>query len=172
MRSGARVPGDRLAQHPGDKPIDIASLKGEVTLVDFWTYSRINCQRDVPHAQAWYAAGLKVVGVHSPELAFERDTSNIRAGAKSLGVTYPIAIDNKLATWTAYRNQYWPALYLIDATGTVRHINFGEGNYQQTETHAHAVLGGTATVTVTDGGTTKTIKSPDHPGCTTWPPTP
>ncbi len=129
---------------PGDQPIDITSLKGSVTLVDFWTYSCINCQRDVPHVQAWYAAyqaaGLHVIGVHSPEFVFERDTNNIRAGARSLGVTYPIAVDNNLSTWTAYRNQYWPALYLIDATGTVRHIHFGEGEYAQTETLIRQLL--------------------------------
>jgi thiol-disulfide isomerase/thioredoxin len=129
---------------PGDAPIDLASLKGGVTLVDFWTYSCINCQRDIPHVEAWYnayrAAGLNVIGVHAPEFVFERDVANVKAGAKSLGVTYPIAVDNKLATWTAYRNQYWPALYLIDATGMVRSINFGEGNYQQTETMIRQLL--------------------------------
>ena len=125
-------------------PIDLAALRGDVTIVDFWTYSCINCQRDVPHVEAWYQAyqkaGLHVIGVHSPEFVFERDPDNIKAGAKSLGVTYPIAIDNKLSTWTAYRNQYWPALYLIDATGTVRSIHFGEGDYPQTETLIRQLL--------------------------------
>jgi thiol-disulfide isomerase/thioredoxin len=131
---------------PGNAPIDLASLKGGVTLIDFWTYSCINCQRDVPHVEAWYQAyqkaGLHVIGVHAPEFVFERDLGNIAAGARDLGVTYPIAVDNKLATWTAYRNQYWPALYLIDASGTVRSIHFGEGDYRTTEKLIRQLLTG------------------------------
>ena len=138
---------------PGGKPLSFASLRGKVVLVDFWTYSCINCQRTLPHLEAWsrdYAkAGLVVVGVHTPEFAFEHVPSNVRSAAASLGVTYPIAIDDKYATWNAYDNQYWPAEYLVDATGTVRHVHFGEGEYAETEhlirellvqAHRHAVL--------------------------------
>ncbi len=122
----------------GDKPLTAADLAGKVVLIDFWTYSCINCQRTLPHVEAWYRSyaddGFVVVGVHTPEFAFEHVTSNIRAQAASLGVKYPIAIDNDYATWTAYSNQYWPAEYLIDPQGQVRHIAFGEGDYGSTET--------------------------------------
>jgi cytochrome c biogenesis protein CcdA/thiol-disulfide isomerase/thioredoxin len=122
---------------PGGRPLSIARLRGKVVLVDFWTYSCINCQRTLPHVEAWnsrYAAyGLVVVGVHTPEFAFEHVVSNVRASAASLGVHYAVAIDNDYATWNAYANQYWPAEYLIDAQGIVRHVEFGEGNYPITE---------------------------------------
>jgi cytochrome c biogenesis protein CcdA/thiol-disulfide isomerase/thioredoxin len=121
----------------GNKPISLASLRGKVVLIDFWTYSCINCQRTLPHLEAWYNAyqssGLEIIGVHTPEFAFEHVTSNIKAQAQTLGVKYPIAIDNNYATWNAYSNQYWPAEYLIDPTGVIRHVNFGEGDYSGTE---------------------------------------
>lgn len=122
---------------PGDAPVSLASLKGKVVLVDFWAYSCINCQRELPHAEAWakdYAAdGLTVVGVHTPEYAFEHVPANVQAGAQRLGLTFPIAIDNSDATWNAYANQSWPASYLIDSTGKIRHISIGEGDYGQEE---------------------------------------
>jgi len=122
---------------PGSQPIDLASQRGKVVLVDFWAYSCINCQRSIPHVAAWYdtykKAGLQVIGVHSPEYAFEKEPRNVKAGARSLGIHYPVAIDNNLSTWTNYRNRYWPASYLIDAKGVVRNISFGEGDYDVTE---------------------------------------
>ncbi|WP_084102466.1 cytochrome c biogenesis protein DipZ [Demequina sp. NBRC 110051] len=122
---------------PDDQPISLDELRGEVVLIDFWAYSCINCQRSIPHSVAWDETygdlGLNVIGIHSPEYAFEKDEANVRAGAADFGITYPVALDNNLATWTNYRNRYWPAHYLIDADGTVRHISFGEGNYQATE---------------------------------------
>ena len=122
---------------PGDAALTPAALSGKVVLIDFWTYSCINCQRTLPHVEAWYSSyasdGFVVVGVHTPEFAFEHVTSNIRAQAAALGVKYPIAIDNNYATWTAYTNQYWPAEYLLDPSGDVRHIAFGEGDYSTTE---------------------------------------
>ena len=122
---------------PGGEAIDLADLRGQVVLVDFWAYSCINCQRSIPHVVAWDAAyrdaGLQVIGIHSPEYAFEKDAANVAAGAEGFGITYPVALDNTLSTWTNYRNRYWPAHYLIDAEGTVRHISFGEGNYAATE---------------------------------------
>ncbi|MFD4958979.1 cytochrome c biogenesis protein DipZ [Microbacterium sp. NPDC058389] len=122
---------------PDGAPIDLEDLRGEVVLVDFWAYSCINCQRSIPHVVAWDAAyrsaGLRVIGVHSPEYAFEKDAGNVAAGAADFGITYPVALDNDLSTWTNYRNRYWPAHYLIDADGVVRHIAFGEGNYAATE---------------------------------------
>ncbi|MFF0502112.1 cytochrome c biogenesis protein DipZ [Streptomyces fimicarius] len=122
---------------PGDKPVDLKSLCGKVTLIDFWTYSCINCQRAIPHLQDWERAykdaGLRIIGVHSPEFAFEKKRSNVVSGAKKLGVTWPVALDNKLTTWDNYRNRFWPAKYLVDAQGTVRYFKFGEGQYDRTE---------------------------------------
>jgi cytochrome c biogenesis protein CcdA/thiol-disulfide isomerase/thioredoxin len=122
---------------PGDQPITLQQERGKVVLLDFWAYSCINCQRSIPHVVAWekaYAAdGLQIIGIHSPEYAFEKEQANVEAGAKDLGITYPVALDNNLSTWTNYRNRYWPAHYLIDPSGTVRNIQFGEGNYAQTE---------------------------------------
>jgi cytochrome c biogenesis protein CcdA/thiol-disulfide isomerase/thioredoxin len=122
---------------PDNKPIDLKSLRGKVVLIDFWAYSCINCQRAVPHVVGWYRAykdsGFEVIGVHTPEYAFERVPNNVASGAADLGITYPVALDNNYSTWTNYRNRYWPAEYLIDANGTVRHIKFGEGDYDGTE---------------------------------------
>jgi cytochrome c biogenesis protein CcdA/thiol-disulfide isomerase/thioredoxin len=122
---------------PGGSPVSLASLRGKVVLIDFWTYSCINCQRAIPHVEAlsktYQADGLQVIGVHTPEFVFERDPGNVAAATKSMGITYPVALDNGYATFDAYRNQYWPAQYLIDAQGNVRHISFGEGDYTQTE---------------------------------------
>ena len=122
---------------PGDKPVSLASLKGKVVIVDFWAYSCINCQRELPHVEAWYkdyaADGLEVVGVQTPEYAFEHVPSNVEAGAARLGLTFPIALDNSYGTWNAYDNQSWPAAYLIDATGKIRHVSIGEGDYPQEE---------------------------------------
>jgi cytochrome c biogenesis protein CcdA/thiol-disulfide isomerase/thioredoxin len=122
---------------PGGAPVDLRSLHGKVVLIDFWAYSCINCQRGIPHVVGWYNAyhdkGFDVIGVHTPEYAFEHDKGNVATAAAKLGITYPVAMDNDYATWTNYRNQYWPAHYLIDAHGTVRHIKFGEGDYDVTE---------------------------------------
>ena len=118
---------------PGGKPLSLRALRGKVVLVDFWTYSCINCLRSLPHVEAWYSEyakdGLVVVGVHTPEFAFEHVVSNVRAQAAALGVRYSVAIDDNYATWDAYSNQYWPADYLIDAQGNVRSVHFGEGGY-------------------------------------------
>jgi cytochrome c biogenesis protein CcdA/thiol-disulfide isomerase/thioredoxin len=122
---------------PGGAPIALNSLRGKVVLIDFWAYSCINCQRAIPHVVGWYRAyqdsGLVVIGVHTPEYAFEKVPDNVAKGAADLGITYPIALDDGYSTWTNFRNRYWPAEYLIDASGTVRHIKFGEGDYDGTE---------------------------------------
>jgi cytochrome c biogenesis protein CcdA/thiol-disulfide isomerase/thioredoxin len=129
---------------PGGSALTISGLRGRVVLVDFWTYSCINCQRTLPHLEAWnrsYAKdGLTIIGVHTPEFAFEHVVSNVTQAATQLGVHYPIAIDNNYVTWNAYENQYWPAEYLIDATGHVRHVDFGEGQYSQTESFIRHLL--------------------------------
>jgi cytochrome c biogenesis protein CcdA/thiol-disulfide isomerase/thioredoxin len=122
---------------PGNRPVSLDRLRGKVVLLDFWAYSCINCQRSIPHVTAWDQAyrdsGLQVIGIHSPEYAFEKEAGNVRSAADGFGIRYPVALDNSLGTWTNYRNRFWPAHYLIDADGTVRHIKFGEGDYDVTE---------------------------------------
>jgi thiol-disulfide isomerase/thioredoxin len=129
---------------PNGEALDLKDLRGQVVLIDFWAYSCINCQRSLPHVVAWDEtyrdAGLQVIGIHSPEYAFEKDPGNVAAGIKDFGIEYPVALDNNLSTWTNYRNRYWPAHYLIDAEGTVRHISFGEGNYAATESMIRELL--------------------------------
>ncbi len=118
-------------------PLTLDQLRGKVVLIDFWTYSCINCLRTLPHLKAWYAAyhakGLVIVGVHTPEFAFEHVASNVQAAVKRLGILYPVVQDNRYKTWDNYANQYWPAEYLIDRSGHIRHTHFGEGEYGQTE---------------------------------------
>ena len=125
-------------------PLTLAQLRGKVVLIDFWTYSCINCLRTLPHLKSWYATyhdkGLVIIGVHTPEFAFEHVTSNVRAAVKRLGITYPVMQDNRYKTWDNYANQYWPAEYLIDKQGHVRHTHFGEGEYDQTESLIRRLL--------------------------------
>ncbi|WP_297848300.1 cytochrome c biogenesis protein DipZ [Mycobacterium sp.] len=122
---------------PDGKPFEDASVRGKVVLIDFWAYSCINCQRAIPHVIDWYNryrdSEFVVIGVHTPEYAFERVPDNVASGAAELHVPYPIALDNDYATWNNYQNLYWPAEYLIDANGQVRHTKFGEGDYDGTE---------------------------------------
>jgi cytochrome c biogenesis protein CcdA/thiol-disulfide isomerase/thioredoxin len=149
------------------KPLSLASLKGHVVLLDFWTYSCINCQRALPHVEAWYKAyhdaGFDVVGVHTPEFAFEHVASNVVAAAHSFGVKYPIAIDNGYDTWNSYNNQYWPAEYLIDATGNIRHIVFGEGDYASTENLIRQLLTAAHPTTQLGKGTGVADTTPTEP---------
>ncbi len=129
---------------PGGKPLTIAGLRGKVTLIDFWTYSCINCLRTLPHLRAWYAAyhkhGFEIVGVHTPEFAFEHVLSNVESAVKRLDVTWPVALDNDYATWNAWSNEYWPADYLVDQHGDVRAYSFGEGDYAKTEDDIRQLL--------------------------------
>jgi cytochrome c biogenesis protein CcdA/thiol-disulfide isomerase/thioredoxin len=122
---------------PGDKPLSIESLHGHVVLVDFWTYTCINCIRTIPFVEGLYKRyhryGLDVVGVETPEFTFEQIASNVAQAIKSDGITYPVVQDNRYGTWNAYQNEYWPAEYYIDANGEVRHTHFGEGDYQKDE---------------------------------------
>jgi cytochrome c biogenesis protein CcdA/thiol-disulfide isomerase/thioredoxin len=126
------------------KPQTIAALKGKVVLVDFWTYSCINCIRTQPYLKAWYKtykdSGFEIIGVHAPEFSFEKNADNVRNAAKEAGLTYPIGLDNDFSTWAAYKNQYWPASYLIDADGNVRRTHFGEGSYVETEQAIRTLL--------------------------------
>jgi cytochrome c biogenesis protein CcdA/thiol-disulfide isomerase/thioredoxin len=121
----------------GERPLSLAELRGKVVLVDFWTYTCINCIRTLPHLKAWDERyrdkGLTIVGVHTPEFTFERDAENVEDAIAQNGLRYPVAQDNDYATWDAYGNEFWPAKYLIDARGQVRYTHFGEGDYEETE---------------------------------------
>ncbi len=129
---------------PGDRPLTLAGLRGRVVLVDFWTYTCINCIRTLPYLKAWDAAyrrdGLTIVGVETPEFSFEHDAANVASAISTFGIKYPVVQDNEYGTWDAYNNEYWPADYLIDAHGHVRYVAFGEGDYDKTESAIRALL--------------------------------
>ena len=126
------------------KPLTLDALHGRVVLVDFWTYTCINCIRTLPYLRAWDAAyrsrGLTIVGVHTPEFSFERDAGNVKDAIAQNKLRYPVAQDNGYATWNAWGNQYWPAKYLIDAKGRVRYVHFGEGDDDKTEAAIRSLL--------------------------------
>ena len=126
-------------------PLVLADLKGKVVLIDFWTYSCINCVRTLPYVTAWDRRyrdkGLVIIGVHSPEFEFEKNIDNIKAAATRYGIAYPIAVDNNLSTWVSFQNKFWPAHYLIDQTGQVVYTHFGEGDYDITENNIRYLLG-------------------------------
>ncbi len=125
-------------------PLTTAGLSGKVVLVTFWTYSCINCQRALPHVESWDTAyrrlGLQVVGIHTPEFSFEKVPANVQQGIADQHVQFPVGMDNSATTWTNFHNSYWPAQYLIDSTGTVRHIKYGEGDYANSETLIRRLL--------------------------------
>ena len=125
-------------------PLNRAALQGHVVLVDFWTYSCINCLRSIPYVRAWAErykdSGLIVIGVHTPEFAFEKDEDNVKRAVSELKITYPVALDNDYKIWKAFNNSYWPADYLVDATGHIRHHHFGEGKYGETEQQIQELL--------------------------------
>ncbi len=135
------------------KPLSMAELKGKVVLVDFWTYSCINCIRTLPYITSWdkkyRSLGLVIVGVHAPEFEFEKKQSNIEAALTRFGIEYPVAIDNKLGTWDAFHNLYWPAHYLIDRNGRVVYTHFGEGEYEVTEHNIRLLLNAPERITTT-----------------------
>lgn len=124
--------------------LSLTALKGQVVLVDFWTHACINCLRTLPHVNRWAETyrdlGLVVVGVHTPEFAFERTASSVQAAIKRHGVKHPVAMDNGYATWKAYDNRYWPAHYLVDGQGRIRYRHFGEGEYARTEAAIQTLL--------------------------------
>jgi thiol-disulfide isomerase/thioredoxin len=126
-------------------PLTIAGLRGKVVLVDFWTYSCINCQRTFPFLQQWWQKyrdrGLIIVGVHTPEFSFEKDPANVQQALRTYGVTWPVVLDNDMAIWNAYQNHYWPHKYLIDRAGRVVYDHIGEGGYIDTERRIAAALG-------------------------------
>ena len=128
------------------KPLSAEDLKGKVVVVDFWTYSCINCLRAIPYVRAWAEKyrdhGLVVIGVHAPEFAFERNIDNVKKAVATLGIKYPVAIDNDYKIWRAFDNEYWPAHYFIDAKGQIRHHHFGEGEYDESERVIQTLLTG------------------------------
>ncbi|WP_322089340.1 cytochrome c biogenesis protein DipZ [Burkholderia sp. BCC1999] len=135
---------DGAVQWLNSPPLTAAGLRGKVVLVDFWTYSCINCLRTLPYTTAWarkYAPyGLVVIGVHAPEFAFERDIGNVKKAVHDLGIDFPVAIDNRFAIWRAFNNEYWPAHYFVDAQGRVRRHHFGEGEYAESERAIQSLL--------------------------------
>jgi cytochrome c biogenesis protein CcdA/thiol-disulfide isomerase/thioredoxin len=157
---------------PRGTSLTMGGLRGRVVLVDFWTYSCINCLRTLPHLRAWYAAyhrdGLEIVGVHTPEFAFEHVPSNVVDAVKRLQVTWPVALDNRYDTWNAWSNQYWPADYLVDPHGDIRAYSFGEGDYTQTEADIRRLLGlsgrttDVANTTPTEPETPETYLGPER----------
>lgn len=126
-------------------PLTLAELQGKVVLVDFWTYSCINCIRTLPYVTKWYDTykdqGFVVLGIHTPEFAFERVANNVEAAVKRYGISYPVAQDNDYKTWRAFQNQFWPAHYLIDKNGEIVYTHFGEGQYEATELAIRTLLG-------------------------------
>jgi cytochrome c biogenesis protein CcdA/thiol-disulfide isomerase/thioredoxin len=152
--NGAKKPESKFHEAPdiqgisawiNTQPLTMRELRGKVVLVDFWTYSCINCLRTLPYLTSWderyRSKGLVVLGVHSPEFAFEHSLGNVRAAVKRLGIRYPVALDNDFATWNAYHNQYWPADFLIDRAGRIRDYHVGEGGYAETEHKVRTLLG-------------------------------
>ncbi len=126
-------------------PLQLDALKGKVVLIDFWTYSCINCIRTLPYIKSWYQKyhdkGLVIIGVHAPEFDFEKDVTNVRNAVKKFGIEYPVALDNHFVTWQNFKNKYWPAHYLIDKNGNVVYEHFGEGEYDTTENNIRFLLG-------------------------------
>lgn len=126
-------------------PLTMEELRGKVVLVDFWTYSCINCVRTLPYVTGWYEKykddGLVIIGVHTPEFAFEKVTSNVEKALRQHNINYPVAQDNDYKTWNAYSNRYWPAHYLVDKEGNVVYTHFGEGKYEETEATIRTLLG-------------------------------
>jgi thiol-disulfide isomerase/thioredoxin len=135
---------DRWFNTRANTPLRLDGLRGRVVLIDFWTYTCINCIRTLPYLRAWDGRyrehGLTIVGVHTPEFTFEREAENVREAIAANRIRYPVAQDNEYATWSAWGNQYWPAKYLIDARGRVRYAHFGEGAYEETEAAIRALL--------------------------------
>lgn len=134
-----------ISQWLNSSPLSVQDLKGNVVLVQIWTFGCINCQRTLPYVTKWHeqyaAKGLKVIGVHTPEFAFERDANNVRNAMQNYGINYPVALDNEFKTWRAYNNEYWPHLYLADRQGNLRYDHIGEGAYSQTEQTIQKLLG-------------------------------
>jgi len=145
---------DGVTQWLNSPPLSVDALRGKVVLIDFWTYSCINCLRAIPHLRAWAEKyknqGLVVIGVHTPEFAFERNIHNVERAIANQNIIYPVAIDNEYAIWRAFNNRYWPAHYFIDVQGRIRHHHFGEGDYERSERIIQQLLREAGQINVTD----------------------
>lgn len=134
-----------ITQWLNSAPLTIASLKGSVVLIQFWTFACINCQRTLPHIVRWHqqyaSQGLRVIGIHTPEFAYERDINNIRRAIQQHQINYPVPVDNNFKTWSAYSNEYWPHLFLADRQGVLKYDHIGEGAYDTTERTIRQLLG-------------------------------
>jgi thiol-disulfide isomerase/thioredoxin len=127
-----------------EKPLQLKGLRGKVVLVEFWTFACYNCKNVLPYVKRWHEKyekqGLVVIGVHTPELSFERPEANVRKAIREQGITFPVVLDNDFAAWKRYDNHYWPAIYLIDAQGQIVYLAIGEGNYERTEARLQQLL--------------------------------
>lgn len=134
-----------ISQWLNSAPLSLSNLKGSVVLVQFWTFACINCQRTLPYITQWHrqyaGQGLKVIGIHTPEFAFERDVNNIKRALRQHKITYSVPVDNEYKTWKAYNNEYWPHLFLADRQGLLRYDHIGEGAYDKTEQMIRQLLG-------------------------------
>ncbi|CBN56389.1 MULTISPECIES: thioredoxin family protein [Kamptonema] len=134
-----------ISQWLNSPPLKISDLKGSVVLVQFWTFACINCQRTLPYITRWHRQyaerGLKIIGIHTPEFPFERDVNNVKKALKEYQITYPVPLDNEFKTWLAYKNEYWPHLFLADRQGIRRYNHIGEGAYDETEQTIRQLLG-------------------------------
>ena len=129
---------------PDNKPLRLKELRGKVVLLEFWTFACFNCKNVLPYVKRWQekyeAQGLVVIGVHTPELSFERPEENVTKAIQEQSITFPVVLDNDFATWQRYQNEYWPAIYLIDAKGQIVYLHIGEGNYERTEARIQQLL--------------------------------
>jgi thiol-disulfide isomerase/thioredoxin len=159
----AMPPLDGATEWLNSEPLTVEGLRGKVALIDFWTYSCINCIRALPYVRAWHEKyknqGLVVIGVHSPEFAFEKSLRNVEREVRDLGITYPVAVDNDYALWRAFSNRYWPAHYFVDAMGNIRHTHFGEGEYDVSERVIQQLLAEAGQGTAAEG-----LVTPDAQG--------
>lgn len=141
---GTAAPELEATEWVNGQPFRLADLRGRVTLVEFWTFDCINCQRVIPALVQWHQVyaprGLVIVGVHTPEFRHERELVNVRAAMQQMGIAYPVVLDNDFMTWRAYRNRAWPTLYLVDKRGLIRYTHVGEGSYEQTRRAIEALL--------------------------------
>lgn len=143
-RPAPSLPASGWLNTPDNKPLRLEELRGKVVLVEFWTFACFNCRNTLPTVKVWHqkyaAQGLVVIGVHTPELDFERRPENVKKSLRELGITYPVVLDNDYATWERYQNRYWPTIYLIDTQGQIVYVAVGEGDYERTEARIQSLL--------------------------------
>ena len=156
----------KISGYINTNPITLADLKGKVVLVDFWTYSCINCIRTIPYLDAWHEKyadkGLVIIGVHTPEFEFEKDYNNVKAAVEKFEIKYPVVLDNDKGTWNAYENRYWPHKYLIDNEGYIRNDHIGEGGYAETEKVIQSLLSERAAYMGVNATIDQSISNPEN----------